>query len=148
MTLFGAANLFAQQYKIVIRYDANGNRIIRERVAKAAGRPENNESLASDTLVQQNKPFGFQQLQEQTAEILVFPNPTVGNFTVELATPVMLSRTCSVLITDAVGRQIIRRQLSELRTAFDLSREADGLYMCTVIAGDKVKTFRLVKKTR
>lgn len=117
LSLFGATNLFAQQYKIVVHYDANGNRIIRERVAQTAGRPESNEPLASDTLGQQNRLFAFNLLQDKVAEILVFPNPTAGNFTVELSSPSMFSQPCTMMITDALGRQVLRAQITELEPA-------------------------------
>lgn len=150
LSLCGVATAFAQQYKIVIHYDANGNRIIRERVAKIAGRPAEGNPAESDTLGVASKTMTLNQKlsTEAPAEILVFPNPTAGNFTVELGSLALLSQPVTIMVTDALGRQIIHRQISELRTAIDISREADGSYMCTVISGDLKKTVRLVKKTR
>lgn len=150
LSLCGVATAFAQQYKIVIHYDANGNRIIRERVAQTADRPAEDNPAEPDTLEFASKTMVLSQKlsAEATAEILIFPNPTAGNFTVELGSLTLLSQSCTIMVTDALGRQIIHRRLSERRTSFDLSREADGLYMCTVISGDLKKTVRLVKKTR
>jgi len=147
LSLCGAASVFAQQYKIIIHYDANGNRIIRERVAKTAGRPAEDNSAESDTLGVANKTMELHQ-KLSAAEVMIFPNPTAGHFTVELGSLELLSQPVTIMVTDVLGRQIIHRRVSELRTAFDISSEADGLYTCTVISGDLKKTVRLVKKTR
>jgi hypothetical protein len=64
-------------------------------------------------------------------ELNIYPNPTSGNFTMELP---FSEGTTSVAITDAAGKLIKSRQITEQDGAvisFDLTGKAAGLYFIT-----------------
>lgn len=75
----------------------------------------------------------------------LYPNPTDG--IVYLQIDLMTSKPVSIEIYDVTGRLLVETSQEEIvrkRYAFDLSNEADGVYLVKVIVNDEVLTKRVV----
>jgi hypothetical protein len=75
----------------------------------------------------------------------VYPNPSNGQFLIDLE---LAERSdAELIIYDLSGREIQRKQLSEIREAsvsFDLSSEPNGVYYCTLSSNDTRITKKIV----
>jgi len=68
----------------------------------------------------------------------VYPNPTTGEFYLEL------KANCKVLITDVLGNQIYSDVHSVGREKIDLSKESTGIYFVIVTSENKSATKKLI----
>ena len=82
---------------------------------------------------------GFNQLTVK--EIIVYPNPSSGNFTLQLPHG---ETDAQVLIMDATGRTIAKHIMTENTKAFDLSNVAQGMYNIQVVIGTETYRTRVV----
>jgi len=76
--------------------------------------------------------------------VKVYPNPTVGLFTVEVPSAFT---TAHISVTDVTGKEVASREMfsSTGNTAdFNLSNEAAGVYIVNIISGDKHYQVKLV----
>lgn len=144
--IISATTAFAQQYKIVVSYDDNGNRVKRERICYADCTGP--KPAPPDTTAQQDPVAVADSAWLNSFGFEVYPNPTEGGFTLRIGSPDMLKQKCSIIVTDALGRELMRKEVTELITRYDIGYSADGFYMCTVIIGDHWETVRLVKGTK
>lgn len=141
----------AQQYKIVISYDQNGNRTKREKICFAncppppGAMPGDAPPIAgnSDELpVNDGSPYrakgGFR----------LFPNPANAILNLRLDNSKMLDQKCEFILLDVMGRELLHKPVSNVATQYDISGLADGMYMCIVVTGDKRDLVRVSKKTQ
>jgi len=146
ITAFSFSRGFAQN-KIVITYDANGNRIKREMVC-AGCRPE---AAAEDTLLT-DQPVGTESgiiagfLSAQKGSFTVYPNPA-GNVVYIRLDALSLKAGCRMQLSDVSGRVCYRKPLMAAVTAIPLSRLADGLYFVTLFRGGQKDVVKVVKTT-
>ena len=75
-------------------------------------------------------------------ELLVYPNPTDGNFSIDLGATYT---TVEILISDINGK-LIRSEKYGQEQVISLSiKEPNGVYLITITAGDKRAIIRLIK---
>lgn len=115
-----------QQDSIVFAYDSNGNRISRH--------------LVFERILPPNVPI----TQANPSAYTLFPNPTSGEFTVQQTLPtesairaVLLNMTGNILeVRETTGQAIV----------FDLSKQADGLYLLEIDGPTGHETWKIIKK--
>jgi len=76
-------------------------------------------------------------------ELLLYPNPTTGNFTVDLGKPY---HTTIITITDLTGRVVQSNTFSQLQLLNLHIAKPTGVYFLTITTGDKTTVIRLVKE--
>jgi hypothetical protein len=75
--------------------------------------------------------------------LAVYPNPTTGNFTIDLGE---VHENTLVLITDLSGKQILSKTFTQSQVLSLSIEAAAGIYTVSVQAGDKISMIRLVKE--
>ena len=76
----------------------------------------------------------------------VYPNPTTGNFILELTGEALVDRV-KVDVYGSWGEKVLTAQLSgERKHEFSLSDRPEGVYFIRVITGDKAKTVKIIKQ--
>mgnify|MGYP001193923985 CR=1 FL=1 len=75
--------------------------------------------------------------------LLVYPNPTNGNFSVDLG---KVYKNCNILINDISGKQVASRTMTESQTLNLSIQEPAGIYIVSIQAGDKKAIIRLIKE--
>jgi hypothetical protein len=79
-------------------------------------------------------------VEESNSPIMVFPNPSNGQFTVSSVS----SEPKDVMVYDMNGRLVFSvMQTTDTNIAVDISGEAKGLYVVKVISGDDVQSTRI-----
>ncbi len=73
----------------------------------------------------------------ETANLIskVYPNPTRGTITIELAE---LNGNALLRVSDISGRIIMMKDVSQMETTIDLSNNKQGIYIITVISNNKL----------
>ncbi|ESU22320.1 hypothetical protein FEDK69T_23030 [Flavobacterium enshiense DK69] len=82
--------------------------------------------------------------EEEMASIVLYPNPTTGNFTVSWADAL---ESAEIVVTDIMGKTIktmLCQGQQEARLSLDGA--AKGIYFVRLQSGQKTKQFKLVKK--
>lgn len=75
-------------------------------------------------------------------KLLVSPNPTIGDFSIDLGS---VYKSAEISISDINGK-LIRSELSENKQVINMSlREPTGIYLLMIQAGDKTAVIRLIK---
>lgn len=139
LAMLAVAPCFAQQMGTVqFTYDANGNRITREIMFQ---KMEENRKSADD----ENTSVSSANDIIDSMEVLLFPNPTSGRFSVsvkrsELNVPlrIVLSTSTGVILSDKTIN-------NDLET-FDLSGQASGIYYLRLTTHDESHVWKVVKK--
>ncbi|MFT5859847.1 MAG: hypothetical protein ACI865_001953, partial [Flavobacteriaceae bacterium] len=75
-------------------------------------------------------------------DLLVFPNPTDGNFSIDLGANYA---TVEVTISESKGKLIRSEKFGQQQVIKLSINEPNGVYLLTVLAGDKKAVIRLVK---
>ncbi len=75
--------------------------------------------------------------------ISVFPNPTSGILNIELESPVNIQ---SLELIDVKGRLITTFQIDGLKTEFDISQLAEGVYFLRTDFGERPVLYKVVKQ--
>ncbi|MFN0187076.1 MAG: T9SS type A sorting domain-containing protein [Bacteroidia bacterium] len=75
--------------------------------------------------------------------LLVYPNPTSGNFSVDLGATYENS---DILIKDISGKLIVSKTISQSQVLILTIKEPAGIYIISVHAGDKKAVIRLIKQ--
>jgi hypothetical protein len=76
----------------------------------------------------------------------IYPNPTTGEFTVEMSGASDCSRTI-VRIHSLMGKEIFRQEITGLSKAkFSLRDKPVGIYLVNVLCDDKSKTVKIIKQ--
>ncbi|HWY37911.1 MAG TPA: T9SS type A sorting domain-containing protein, partial [Bacteroidia bacterium] len=76
-------------------------------------------------------------------ELLVYPNPTAGSFTLQRSS----TEPCSIYICDIMGNIILQRN-HVIEKALDLSlnEEAPGVYLIKIETAGKLETKKIIKQ--
>lgn len=122
---------FSQTYKILISYDANGNRIKRERVC--VGCPSPIMALG----------------QKVSNGVSLYPNPANVQCFVQVPLEWLANEgQCRIIVTDATGKMMQTLKVSETLSTLNFSGYADATYLVTVLLGNEKKfSEKLVKLT-
>jgi hypothetical protein len=81
-------------------------------------------------------------LVEEQGQFKLYPNPTTGQFTVELD---KMEKGAYITITNVLGELITKKSINSLRTNIDLSNVGRGIYFVKITNGDHQEVKRLVK---
>lgn len=84
---------------------------------------------------------GLWEFGASNSEIQIYPNPTSGQFNLELLDNEFNGK---LIIQDAMGRLILEKEINQATTTIDLSTRVKGLYFITVIDEEKSSTLKLV----
>lgn len=135
--------------KIHIKYDENGNRILRYRTDFKPAPPrdsstDNNfiegKSLATN---EGNKKNGLDALKQPGFN--VYPNPSNDNFNIAIDAN-MLEIGCEISLTDQLGRVHHQQKAATAITTISTAHLADGVYYITLNYGSQKSTVKLVKE--
>ncbi|MEI7980018.1 MAG: T9SS type A sorting domain-containing protein [Bacteroidota bacterium] len=84
--------------------------------------------------------------ESKTGFIKVYPNPTTGNFTLELTGEVREEKV-KVDVYGMQGEKVFSSVVnSERNQSFSLSNRQAGIYFIRVITGDKAETLKIIKQ--
>lgn len=122
---------FSQTYKILISYDANGNRIKRERVCVGCPSP-------------------IMALNQKVSNgVSLYPNPANVQCFVQVPLEWLANESqCRIIVTDATGKMMQTLKVSETLSTLNFGGYADATYLVTVLLGNEKKfSEKLVKLT-
>ena len=71
--------------------------------------------------------------------VTIYPNPSAGRF--EIATTKPIER---LAVTDITGKTVLDREINADHAVFDLSNEAEGVYLMRLLANGAVITKRII----
>ena len=136
-------NGLAQETAIVhYTYDGNGNRIARtlqfrkvEDYSKESPKEENKIENVTEDLAE----------QFAAANITLFPNPTSGQFQLEIQ-PVESSANIQAIVTTMAGVILAERQLVVGMNGFDLSQQPAGTYFLRITCGREICVWKIIKQ--
>lgn len=94
----------------------------------------------TSVVVQVNSCVGISKISSSTINYLVYPNPNVGEFTIEAGSNV------SATIVNALGQVVLDQKLYEGKNTVNLNEQAKGIYFVQVKNGSAVKTIKIVKQ--
>ena len=107
-------------------YDANGNRISRYLEFKRITDPD-----------QPIQPTNLTSYE-------LFPNPTPGEFTIVMKESLENHRLHAKLLT-ASGIVLDEREITQSQTVFDLSKQADGMYLLEIEGPEGLHSWKVIK---
>jgi len=84
------------------------------------------------------------KLQKYDFTISAFPNPSFGNFSIEINSNNDEISNFNVLIYNASGSQVQQLNLTESKFNLDLSKNSPGLYYLKVFNNKHFKNFKLI----
>lgn len=128
----------AQSPAVTYQYDNCGNRIERNLMFVKSNEKD-------DRITDDGKGWiGFAGDSISGIQFSLYPNPTDGFFSIVLS---MDSPSQVEVVLSTLGGAIIEtRQLGGLTEEFDISREASGVYLLRLTAGQESKTWKIIKK--
>lgn len=139
--LAAAAPCLAQQRgTVTFGYDADGNRISRNVTFKKDS--ENGRSLSDSLATEQftaSDSFGGRM------SVTLYPNPTYGQFSIDVKSVVADIPLRAVLST-ATGTVIASRTVTEGLTEFDLGGQAAGTYVLRLTVGKETHVWKVIRK--
>lgn len=127
----------AQNNTLNFAYDDNGNRIIRELVFEEI---RNVESFNKENALTVNT----NNLLD-TLDIKLFPNPTYGQFHIQITDALPDTPIKAVLMTVS-GNIISEKLVTSDRMEFDLSNQAGGVYLLQLLTAEKMRVWKIIKK--
>jgi hypothetical protein len=74
--------------------------------------------------------------------ISVYPNPTKGEFVVDLSESV----SGNAVLYDALGREVLRESVNGNSLVFHIDHLASGIYTLKLTVGNDVKTVKVVRE--
>jgi len=114
-------------------YDASGNRILAERVI--------NLRQAETDSTGKVKPM----LHELTwHRITVYPNPTDGNFSIEIGNPETIEQA-SIIIYSMTGTIIYHDDEPDASNEIDITSSPDGMYLLIIRVDREISTWKIIK---
>jgi hypothetical protein len=130
LTVFLVPCLRLSAQNIAYRYDNAGNRISREiNPLRSSTEASSLESLADFTL---------------NNSIKLYPNPTNGILTVEISGLLEVEQG-EIRILDTSGRTVKYSESIAPQNTFDLSGQANGIYLLRISLNDETKTWKIIK---
>jgi hypothetical protein len=129
-------------------YDDNGNRTDRNIVLESSPslRSSSTDSWDDEEIVFQEKVDIMIDDVKQKADIRIFPNPVEGRFAVSISN-VSAEISAKIYLYDMNGQQIdMKSACPDGKTEFDLSGKAAGVYFLNIQLGDKISTWKIIKK--
>jgi hypothetical protein len=83
-------------------------------------------------------------VDEQTVlELLAYPNPTTGNFTLQLDER---ARGAELMVYDALGKLILQKPVQQLQTIIESETWAAGVYTLFIRTLDDAASLRVIKE--
>ncbi len=136
----------SQNSYIKISYDVNGNRVLREYVGGRPAPPADtaNVVLADSAVIPGDTTTNSNLAASIKPNFKVYPNPSDNNFNIALDAA-MLQQHCEVLLTDQLGKEHMRKVLTQTVTTISTQQLADGVYYIIVNNGNNRSTVRIVK---
>lgn len=117
---FGSSNKLLAQRCLVLRYDADGNRI----------------SRSVTTNCQETREVAEEQEESSSeGEIEVYPNPNNGRFNVIIPNSIRASNSSFVLY-DVEGQLVTQGRLADYETNIDIGEKPAGIFLLKIINGD------------
>lgn len=114
-------------------YDGSGNRISAERII--------NLRQAETDSTGKVKPM----LHELTSHrITIYPNPTDGNFSIEIGTPETIDQA-SITIYSMSGTIIYHDDEPDAVNEIDITSSPDGMYMLIIRIDGETSTWKIIK---
>jgi hypothetical protein len=127
-------------------YDGSGNRNYREIVLDGNAGSELRSSNGGEEMVFQEKIEYGTELEVKEIAVRIYPNPTEGRFAVEI-TGIPEEVEGDVGLFDMQGQVIARKSaVVEQQMDFDLSGNTAGVYLLKIRLGEKVSTWKVIKK--
>lgn len=133
------------QNKIVISYDKNGNRILRERICngcRPAAPPADNDNSVKTQQASSNR---NEPLQALSTSFQVYPNPTTEHVFVSLSNEALL-QSCTIVLTDLLGKEHFYKKNATSQTLIPLQHLSAGVYFIGIYMGSKKSTVKVVKE--
>lgn len=124
---------------ITYAYDSAGNRIKREITIQTTSLTDEkvNENY------RKNNVFFSEMLSEK--EIKIYPNPTYGDFSVEI-TGFMDTDKCLLGIYNMSGQLIKQTYTDSPVTNFDISSQPNGMYILHISLNGNESSWKIIKK--
>ncbi len=120
---------FSQTYKILISYDANGNRIKRERVCVGCSAP-----IMALT-------------QKVSNGVSLYPNPANTQCFVQVPLEWLANESqCKIIVTDATGKMMQTLNVTQTLSTLNFTGYADATYLVTIFVGSERKFSEKVAK--
>ncbi len=135
--LMSSIATMAQNNTLNFDYDDNGNRILRELVFEEI---RNVESLKKENALTVNT----NNLLD-TLDIKLFPNPTYGQFHIQITDALPDIQIKAILLT-ASGNIISEKLVTSDWMEFDLSNQAGGVYLLQLLTAEKMRVWKIIKK--
>lgn len=111
---------------------------------KTVNRNGNNLYLDNIGVYSDNHPLGIKE-QSQPLEILVYPNPNNGNFTLQVPQQIIDSST-KIQLYNTIGELILEENVYNKKQIIHISNLPNGLYLLRLITNDKIMQKRIIKK--
>ena len=140
MVICAIGPMFAQQSgdgapKVIYWYDDAGNRIKRRIIQLSDPR------LADTTATQEHE-----EPPLQDGDILAYPNPTRGEVTIGISPNLLEDATANYILVDLSGREVRKGPIVQSQTGLDLTGEANGNYILSVIVGERREEWQIIKQ--
>lgn len=136
-------SLMAQNEAVVrYTYDGNGNRITRTLQFRRIEDP-NGDATKGDAMVECSTEDMTGHFA--SADITLFPNPTYGQFQVNVERTDG-SSMIRALITTLNGAVLDERQLTDGLNDFDIGRQPAGIYILRLTCGDEACVWKIIKQ--
>lgn len=136
VVIFISASLLLSFADNVINYsyDSSGNRISSLRAINLRGAELDSTGKAIPMLHDLN-----------TRRITIYPNPTEGNFSVEIGQTETIEKS-SISIYSMTGVTIYQVEDPDSVTEIDITTSPDGIYILRIMVNDEISTWRIIKQ--
>ncbi len=125
------------QSNVTFGYDANGNRISSEITFKKS-------SVDGRSVEDFSNALTYVKDNILLTEVVMFPNPTKGEFSIcikrddqRMAVRAMLSSPAGTILEE--------KTLTGDKETFDLSNQADGIYLLRISVGEEAHVWKVIK---
>ena len=122
----------AQTSQLIYDYDDGGNRIQRRMMVFR---------LADTTATED-----FEEPPLEDGDILAYPNPTRGEVTIGISPNLLEEATAHYMLVDLSGREVRKGPIVQSQTGLNLTGEANGNYILSVIVGERREEWQIIKQ--
>lgn len=132
---------------VIYFYDDAGNRILRRVINVGERTLDNSLNGGEDGLSNSDTktPPEEELIDNEDGVIVAYPNPTNGAVNIGISPNLLENTNAEYLIVDISGKQISKGKITEPRTMLDLYGEAKGVYILSIIIGERREEWQLVK---